>query len=84
MSHAYKGGCACRAIRYEIAAEPVESNDCQCRQCQQQSGTGHSSYLSFVGAPVTVEARRRPGTLSGRAARSSAAPSARPAAHPSI
>jgi hypothetical protein len=57
MSHAYTGGCACRAIRYEIAAEPIESNDCQCRQCQHQSGTGHSSYLSFVGAPVTIEGK---------------------------
>ena len=47
MSEAYTGGCACGAIRYEITAEPIEMNDCQCRQCQRKSGTGHSSYLTF-------------------------------------
>ena len=49
MSKPYTGGCACGAIRYEIAAEPVFSNECQCRQCQQVSGSGHGSYMSFVG-----------------------------------
>jgi hypothetical protein len=49
MTKAYTGGCACGAIRYEISAEPVFSNDCQCRDCQRQSGTGHGSYLSFSG-----------------------------------
>ena len=44
----YTGGCACGAIRYEIAAEPVFSNHCQCRHCQQRSGTGHGSYLTFA------------------------------------
>jgi len=49
MSEAYKGGCACRAVRYEIAAEPVFMNHCQCLDCQHRSGTGHGSYLSFMG-----------------------------------
>ena len=44
---AYVGGCACGAIRYEISAEPMASNDCQCRDCQRRSGTGHGSYLTF-------------------------------------
>lgn len=47
MSTAYTGGCACGAIRYEISAEPIFSNECQCRDCQRTSGTGHGSYLSF-------------------------------------
>jgi hypothetical protein len=47
MSQAYTGGCACGAIRYEISAEPLMQNDCQCRDCQHKSGTGHGSYLSF-------------------------------------
>jgi hypothetical protein len=47
MSTAYTGGCACGAIRYEIAAEPIVMNDCQCRDCQHRSGTGHGSYLTF-------------------------------------
>jgi len=29
-------------------------NDCQCRQCQRESGTGHGSHLTFVGAAVTI------------------------------
>lgn len=41
MSDAYTGGCACGAIRYSIAGEPVFSNDCHCRDCQRESGTGH-------------------------------------------
>jgi hypothetical protein len=48
MSHAYTGGCACGAIRYEIAAEPIFQNHCQCRDCQRKSGTGHGSYLTFA------------------------------------
>ena len=47
MSEAYTGGCACGAIRYEISAEPMAMNHCQCRDCQRKSGTGHGSYLSF-------------------------------------
>ncbi len=60
MSNPYTGGCACGAIRYEISSEPVFSNDCQCRQCQQESGTGHQSHLTFRRADVklTGEGRR--------------------------
>ena len=47
MSKAYTGGCACGAIRYEISGEPMMMNDCQCRDCQRKSGTGHGSYLTF-------------------------------------
>jgi len=48
MSDAYKGGCACGAVRYEISGAPVFQNHCQCRDCQQKSGTGHGSYLTFA------------------------------------
>jgi hypothetical protein len=48
MSEPYTGGCACGAIRYEISDEPLVMNDCQCRHCQQKSGTGHGSYLTFA------------------------------------
>lgn len=47
MNHAYTGGCACGAIRYEISAAPMVQNHCQCRDCQHMSGTGHGSYLTF-------------------------------------
>lgn len=57
----WAGGCACGAIRYEIAAEPIFMNDCQCRDCQLRSGTGHGSYLTFLSAGVK--------TLTGEATR---------------
>src|SRR3978361_2414836 len=47
MSEPYTGRCACGAIRYEISAQPMVSNHCQCRDCQRKSGTGHGSYLTF-------------------------------------
>lgn len=56
MRKAYTGGCACGAIRYEIPSEPIAMNDCQCRDCQRRSGTGHGSYLTFPGrASVKLE-----------------------------
>ena len=51
MSEAYTGGCACGAIRYEISDEPMVMADCQCRDCQRKSGTGHGSYLTFPSSP---------------------------------
>lgn len=62
MSDAYTGGCACGALRYEIAAQPVFMNDCQCRDCQRASGTGHGSYVTFAArasAAVTGKAATR-------------------------
>jgi hypothetical protein len=59
LSNSYTGGCACGAIRYEMSAEPIVSGDCQCRDCQRKSGTGHGSYLTFP--------RRADVKLSGKA-----------------
>jgi hypothetical protein len=47
MTMIYKGGCACGAIRYETGSAPIFQTHCQCRDCQQRSGTGHGSYLTF-------------------------------------
>jgi hypothetical protein len=61
MSETYIGGCACGAIRYEISGEPMFQNDCQCRDCQSRSGTGHGSYLTFPSkehVKLTGEAKR--------------------------
>ena len=41
MSAPYTGGCACGAVRYRIFDEPMFQPDCQCRDCQRMSGTGH-------------------------------------------
>jgi hypothetical protein len=58
MEKPYTGGCACGRLRYSISGEPLVSNDCQCRDCQRESSTGHGSHLTFprVGVTVTGEA----------------------------
>ena len=48
MTDSFTGGCACGAVRYEIGATPAAMVDCQCRHCQQRSGTGHGSYVTFT------------------------------------
>jgi len=59
MANDYTGGCACGAIRYEISGEPLVSNDCQCRDCQRESGTGHSSHMTFPRAGVRLQGQAR-------------------------
>ncbi|WP_020591456.1 GFA family protein [Kiloniella laminariae] len=59
MTEIFEGGCACGALRYKIPGDPVMQNHCQCRDCQQISGTGHGSYLTF--------ARREQVALTGKA-----------------
>lgn len=54
MSTTITGGCACGAIRYECAAEPIVSAHCQCRGCQRFSGTGHMSIMLVPADAVTV------------------------------
>ena len=55
MNRLFTGGCACGALRYEIAAEPIAMNDCQCRDCQRESGTGHASALTFPRSHAKIE-----------------------------
>ena len=50
-SKPYRGGCACGAVRYEMSGKPIFENHCQCLDCQQRSGTGHGSYLTFAQRP---------------------------------
>ena len=57
MSKAYTGGCACGAVRFEIAGEPLAMSHCQCRDCQRISGTGHGSYLVFNRADMKLEGK---------------------------
>ncbi|RYE59425.1 MAG: aldehyde-activating protein, partial [Rhizobiaceae bacterium] len=40
MHEPFTGGCTCGAVRYTVTGEPVAMVDCQCRQCQRESGTG--------------------------------------------
>ena len=45
MKIPFSGGCACGAVRYESAAEPVLMFHCHCRDCQRASGGPYSSYV---------------------------------------
>lgn len=64
MPTTFRGGCGCGAIRYEIAAEPMFAGQCQCLDCQHQTGGGHASFIAFpadavrlTGAPRFYESR---------------------------
>jgi hypothetical protein len=50
----YAGGCACGAIRYEITAGPIRSFQCQCRECQKDTGGGHASVAVFPRAAMRI------------------------------
>lgn len=51
----YAGGCACGAVRYEITAEPLRGFQCQCRDCQRDTGGGHASVMVFPSAALKIE-----------------------------
>jgi len=50
----YKGSCTCGAVRYEIAAEPLRGFQCQCRDCQKDTGSGHASVMVFPRAALGI------------------------------
>ena len=50
----YKGRCAYGKIRYEIAAAPIRGFQCQCRDCQRDSGAGHTSVMVFPRAALSI------------------------------
>lgn len=54
MTKSFTGGCACGALRYEIAAEPIVGLHCQCTDCRHDSGTGHASHMVFPRAAATI------------------------------
>jgi hypothetical protein len=39
------GGCFCRAVRYRSSVRPLDALICQCRDCQYDSGSGHSCHV---------------------------------------
>ena len=45
MKTPFSGGCACGAIRYSCAAEPLYMGNCHCRDCQRATG---SAYFAAV------------------------------------
>jgi len=50
----YRGGCQCKAIRYEIAADPIMTYACHCTICQTQSGSAFGLAAVFDGRALTL------------------------------
>jgi hypothetical protein len=46
-SKTLEGGCGCGAVRYRLNDEPMYVNNCHCRLCQIQTGTG-SAVNAFI------------------------------------
>lgn len=59
MATDLSGGCACGAVRYQSAAEPVMALHCRCRHCQQASGTHGGSYLMLPRSAVDLQGEVR-------------------------
>jgi hypothetical protein len=60
MTVPFSGGCQCRAVRYEVSAEPLAVFLCHCRACQYESAGGPSVVVM-----VPVEAFKLNGTPKG-------------------
>ena len=50
-----KGGCRCGAVRYRLEGEARFQSICQCRHCQQITGSGHAPIMVFKGDGFEVE-----------------------------
>ena len=49
------GGCLCRAVRFDISAEPMASRMCWCRLCQYLGGGSATVNVCFPSEAVSVE-----------------------------
>jgi len=65
-----EGGCACGAVRYRLASQPMFIHCCHCLNCQRQTGSAFVVNLLieadrvqvFAGAPQPVDAPRDHGS----------------------
>ena len=66
-----EGGCACGAVRYRLASEPLFVHCCHCLNCQRQTGSAFAINLLIEtdrlellsGEPVPVEVPRDDGSV---------------------
>jgi hypothetical protein len=65
-----EGGCACGAVRYRLASEPLFTNCCHCLNCQRQTGSAFVINLLIeadrvqllAGEPQPVDVPREDGS----------------------
>jgi hypothetical protein len=70
MSGQREGGCACGAVRYRLASEPMFVHCCHCLNCQRQTGSAFVVNLLIEanrvevlsGAPQAVDVPRDDGS----------------------
>jgi hypothetical protein len=70
MSVEREGGCACGALRYRLASQPMFIHCCHCLNCQRQTGSAFVVNLLIeadrvqvlAGAPQPVDAPRDNGS----------------------
>lgn len=50
----FAGQCICGAVHYQSPAEPVFAGNCYCRDCRNESGTGHITAVAVPDPTLTV------------------------------
>ena len=45
MMTVYRGGCLCRAVRYETTGKPLNQRICHCRLCQKAIGAAFNARV---------------------------------------
>jgi len=53
------GGCLCKAVRYEIAAEPIVARTCWCRVCQYIGAGSATVNVAFPKSATKVSGELR-------------------------
>jgi hypothetical protein len=56
MSVPREGGCACGAVRYRLASDPLFTHCCHCLNCQRQTGSAFVINLLIEADRVEVRA----------------------------
>ena len=71
MGAGREGGCACGAVRYRLASDPIFVHCCHCLNCQRQTGSAFVVNLLIeadrvellAGEPQPVDAPRDDGSV---------------------
>lgn len=53
------GGCLCKAVRYEITAEPIVTRVCWCRLCQYLGAGSGTVNVCFPTKAITIHGEMR-------------------------